>query len=117
VSRWIAAVIVVAVVAIAAIVIVAAGSGSDDEAGASTAGADPEQMAAFRDCLTEHGAELPEPPGGEPGQAPPSAGGLRLPRPSAKTQRAIEACSALMPQPPAGAPSAGDRGAVPIPQD
>ena len=47
-TRWIVGVIVVAVIAIVGIVVMPACSGSDDQAGATIAGPDPEQMEAFQ---------------------------------------------------------------------
>jgi hypothetical protein len=128
-TRWIIAVVVVAVAAIGVIVVVAA-SGSDSDSEASAAGAaDPEAMTAFRDCMSEHGVEVPDgstavrppgtdsPPSGEPGEMPPARGELLDPDP--ETQEALEACADLMPQSPGGTffgPGAPP-GAAPIPQD
>ena len=67
-TRWIVGVIVAAVAAIGVIVVVASGSESEPEA----AGPDAEATAEFRECLAEHGAELPEPPSGGELPAPPS---------------------------------------------
>ena len=120
-TRWTVRVVVVAVAAVVVIVIATAGSGADSSGDpeATIAGPDPEQMAAFRDCLNEHGARSPEVPNG-PGTPPapsgsthtPPAGGVTLPAPGPRTRRALEACSELMPTPPAGAPPG-----APIPQD
>ena len=70
-TRWIVGVIVVAVAAIGVIVVVASGSESEPEAAAAF-GPDAEAMTEFRDCMSEHGAELPEPPSGGELPAPPS---------------------------------------------
>jgi hypothetical protein len=114
VTRWILGVLVVALIAVVAIVLAGGDSDTGDASAGTGAGPDPEQMAAFRDCLTEHGAKLPEAPSGAPpapGESTPPATGLELPAPSGKTRRAMEACGDLAPQPPGGSP------APPIPQD
>jgi hypothetical protein len=123
-TRWIIGVVAAAMATIAVVVVIAAGSDSDTEASAAS-GPDPEAMAEFRDCMSEHGAELPQPPSdGEPPapgagappsggfQAAPSAGGGLFPA-DAKTRKALQACGDLMPQPPAGAPP----GIAPTPQN
>lgn len=123
-ARWIAGIVAVAAVAIVAVVLIAGGSDSDDQASAAV-GADPEAMAEFRECLTEHGGELPEPPSGDQLPAPPSgeppsgaappAGGFEL---DEETQAAIEECSDLMPE---GSPGlvvpGGAPGFAPSPQN
>jgi hypothetical protein len=128
-TRWIIPVVVVAAAAIGVIVAVAAG-GSDSETEASAAGADSEAMSAFRDCMSEHGAEVPEgpavvrppgtdsPPSGDRGEIPPARG--ELTEPDAETQEALEACADLMPQSSGGGTFFGPGappGAAPIPQD
>jgi hypothetical protein len=71
-------------------------------------------MEAFRECLDEHGAELPDPPDPPDAGSAPPAEGLELPAPSGKTQRALEACADLAPAPPQ---PGGGFGVAPIPQD
>ncbi len=118
-TRWIAGVVVVAAVAIVAVLLVAGGSGADDESGATVGRLDPERMEALRECLSAHGAKLPEPPTGHRSPAPPGGdtpatpppGGLELPAPSVGTGRALEACGELMPA-PSGVPFG-----APVPQD
>jgi hypothetical protein len=109
VTRWIVGVIVVAVVAIGVIVVVASGSDSEPEPAAGF-GPDAAVMAEFRDCMSEHGAELPEPPSGGPvpapsGGVPPSfdqGGGAPpagvTPEANEETTKALEACSDLAPE-------------------
>ncbi len=108
-ARWIAGILAVAAVAIVAVVLVAGGSDSDDQASAAV-GSDAEAMAEFRECLTEHGGEVPEPPSGGELPAPPSGtppsfeqqgGGPPAavrPEMSEETQKAMEACADLMPE-------------------
>ena len=127
-TRWIVAVIIVAAVSIGVIVVVAPGSDSDSEASAAQ-GPDPEAMTAFRECMTEHGADLPEPPSGElpaPGTgSPPSGDSQEIPpergalvQPDAETQAALDACADLMPEGQGGfIGPGGPPGVAPIPQD
>ena len=75
-TRWTVRVVVVAVAAVVVIVIATAGSGPDSSGDpeATIAGPDPEQMAAFRNCLNEHGVKLAR--GSERARDAAGAGGL-----------------------------------------
>ena len=67
------------------------------EAGALVVAQRPDGKAfrEFRDCMSEHGVDVPEPPA-RPGR-------LELHEPSAVEQDAFEACSDQLPAPPIGA--------------
>jgi hypothetical protein len=136
-TRWIIGVVAAGVLAIGAIVAVAAGSGGSDSDGGDAptfTGPDPEAAQEFRDCMEEHGADLPEPPEGgvppDPGEMPPpqrfDAKPGELPE---IDEDALEACRDLMPEGPGGAiivpgggmgvgpPGGAAPGAAPLPQN
>jgi hypothetical protein len=87
-------------------------SGGDDSATQATPSApDPEAMAQFQQCLSEHGVEAPDAAQGPPSGDPSQGSG-----PSKKMLRAMQACSRYAPQggqggfpdgaPPSGVPAA-----------
>ena len=87
------------------------GGDSSTTDAAAVAGPDSEQVAEFESCIEENGGTLPEL--GAPAGAPPSASSsgagssTEAPQPQTldeDTQAALDACSELMPAPPAGAP-------------
>ncbi len=98
-TRWIIGAVAAGAALIAVVVVVATGSGSAVPASpaqaSSAAAPDPAAMAAFSDCMSERGAGLPDAPAGAPSAL------------DAKTRKALEACSTLMPAPPSGAPGDG----------
>ncbi|MDX6583163.1 MAG: hypothetical protein QOI10_2347 [Solirubrobacterales bacterium] len=105
-SRWIIGALAVAVTAIA--LTVTSASGSDPETQGEVAVApDPAAFDKFRDCMSEHGADVPEPFGvafRAPGAGRPQLN-ARPPGPppaprDAETRKAFEACSSLLPPPP-----------------
>jgi hypothetical protein len=99
---WIAGVTAVAVIAIAVIVVIAIGSDDgEDQANAMPAPPDAAAMQAFRKCMSENGAELPEAPGG----------GIMI-EPDERSRKAMEECQELMPARPPGAPDL-----APLPQN
>jgi hypothetical protein len=125
-TRWIIGVVVAGVLAIGAIVAVAAGSGSDAEDAPAPAltGPDSEAAQEFRDCMEEHGADLPEPQDGgappEPGETPPPQRFEVQPGELPELdEEALEACADLMPQGPGGAliVPGGGAGVAPLPQN
>jgi hypothetical protein len=109
-KRWIVAIVGVAVAAIAVVVVIASGS---DSGASAASGPDSEAAQAFRDCMSEHGADLPEPPSGAPGAPSLGATSGQMPAPDAATRQALQACRDLAPQPPAGVQPPGFGGGIP----
>ena len=71
---------------------------------------DPEALKEFRDCMSEHGAELPEPPKRPQRRA--------LEEPSSIEREAFEACRDQLPEPPRGDCRApGPPPGIAMPQD
>jgi hypothetical protein len=101
---WVIRIFVIAAI-LGGVAIVASGGDSDSQA--PPQGPDPAAMAQFRDCLSKHGVEAPDPTQGPPTGAP-SQGSA----PSKKMMRAMQACQRYAPQgesfggaPPSGVPA------------